>query len=116
MSFIDQLNEHIEYMLSEGILPDTEEILEMDVLGPQAGGDEGGPKSAPTATFPWAGNLRAAPPFPRACHGTVIPPAMFQSQPNLIPPAMFSGAAVEGVAEDDVVAAVLADLEALNSR
>ena len=116
MSFINQLDEHIEYMLSEGVLPDTEEILEMDVLGPQASGDEGGPKSPPGPVFPWSGNLRAAPPFRGACMGTAIPPVLFRSQPNPVPPAIFSGAAVEGVDEEDVIAAVLADLEALNNR
>jgi len=115
MSFIKKVDEHIEYMLSEGVLPDSEEIMEMDALGPQAGGPEGGPVSPPAATFPWTGNLQAAPPFRGACMGTVIPPAMFRSQPNLIPPAAFQGAATEDEHEE-VIAAVLADLEALNSR
>lgn len=120
MSFFEKVDEHIEYMLSEGVLPDSDEILEMEVWGQQAGpqhsGDEGGPKSAPGAVFPWTGKLRAADRFQGACTGTSIPPAMFSTQPANIPPAMFSGAAVESVAEEDVIAAVLADLEDLTNR
>lgn len=130
MSFFDAVDEHIEYMLNEGVLPDVEEILEMDAtlgmgvevpgqqLGPQASGPEGGPVSPPGATFPWSGRTWVADRFLGASTGNPIPPAMFSSQPNAIPPAMFSGAAAGGVAEEDefdeeVVAAVLADLESL---
>ena len=125
MSFIHRLDEHIEYMLSEGVLPDADEIMEMDALGgvevpgqqlgPQASGPEGGPVSPPGAVFPWKGNLQAAPAFRGASMGTVIPPAMFRHQNAIIPPAAFQGAAVEDQ-DDDIFASVLADLEELNSR
>jgi len=122
MSFFEDVDQHIEYMLSEGVLPDSDEILEMEVWGQQAGpqssGPEGGPVSAPGAVFPWGGNLRAAEAFRGASFGTVIPPAMFQSQPAAIPPAMFPGAfggavAESGIDPEDVIDAVLADLEAM---
>jgi len=125
MSFVDKVDEHIDYMLNEGVLPDVDDIMEMDVwgqqAGPQASGPEGGPVSPPSQVFPWVGNLDKAPPFPGASMGTAIPPAMFSSQPNNIPPAMFSGAFGGKVAasedeDDEVIAAVLADLEALGNE
>lgn len=110
MSFRDSLVKHIEEMLTEGLLPDTETVLEMEVPaqqgGPQAGGDEGGPKSAPSATFPWMGSGR--PPMFNA-PGRTIPPALFSQQNAVYPPASFNSAS-QGMKEE-IIAAVLADLE-----
>lgn len=114
MSFRDELITHIEQALVEGVLPDSDVVLEMEVPGqqpgPQASGDEGGPKSAPSATFPWMGSDR--PPTFNA-PGRAIPPAMFSQQNAQHPPAMFSGAS-QGMKEE-AIAAVLADLEALQA-
>jgi hypothetical protein len=134
MSFFEKLDEHIDNMLSEGVLPDSEEIIEMEVgpvlhdgtvpnqkAGPQHPGPCGGPVSAPSASFPWLGNTRAAGRFPGASvgqDGFNYTPPMFSNQNRLHPPAMFSGAAT-GMAEDSgvdseaVIDAVLADLQAL---
>jgi hypothetical protein len=115
MSFRDELNEHIEESLSRGILPDPDVVMEMEVpdgqLGPQASGDEGGPKSAPAKTFPWMGTDR--PPMFRSAP-RAIPPAAFQNQNRIIPPARF-GSASSGMHEEAVLA-VLADLETLRSE
>lgn len=132
MSFKEKVDEHIEQMLNEGVLPDSGEIVEMEVgprlhnmqvpgqqAGPQHSGDEGGPKSAPGAVFPWLGKLRAADRFPGACMGRDYTAPPFSNQNRQIPPAMFSGAATEMKENDEidreaVLNAVLADLSALN--
>lgn len=114
MSFRDELITHIEQALVEGVLPDSDVVLEMEVPNqkpaPQASGDEGGPKSAPSATFPWLGTDR--PPKFNA-PGRGIPPATFSQQNAQHPPAMFSGAS-KGMKEE-AIAAVLADLEAFQA-
>ena len=115
MSFRDELITHIETALVEGVLPDADHVLEMEVpgqqAGPQASGDEGGPKSAPTPTFPWPGTTRP-PTF--TAPGRTIPPALFSQQNAQHPPAVFGGAS-KGVKEE-AIAAVLADLEALQAN
>jgi hypothetical protein len=112
MSFRQDLNEHIETELAKGVLPDPDIVIEMEVPnqqpGPQASGDEGGPKSAPSKTFPWMGTDRP-PKFSSQPHA--IPPAKFRDQNSVIPPARFGGAS-QGMKES-VLAAVLADLEQL---
>jgi hypothetical protein len=126
MSFGKKVDEHIDAMLAEGVLPDVEEIIEMEVpgqqAGPQASGDEGGPKSAPAARFPWLGKTWAAKFFGGASKGGEHPtdPADgFSKQNRAYPPAKFSGASTSGVKEDEkidpqaVVDAVLADLETI---
>lgn len=132
MSFKEKVDEHITQMLNEGVLPDSGEIVEMEVgprlhdmtvpgqqPGPQHSGDEGGPKSAPAATFPWLGKHRAADLFKGASMNKKFPCPPFSNQNRQHPPAMFSGAATEVKENDDidreaVLNAVLADLSALN--
>ncbi len=125
MSFEKKVDEHIDVMLAEGVLPDVEEIIEMEVpgqqAGPQASGDEGGPKSAPAARFPWLGKTWAAKLFGGASSGRndTAPASNFSNQNKQHPPAKFSGASTSGIKEDDkvdpqaVVDAVLADLETI---
>lgn len=112
MSFREKLNEHIDETLAEGVLPDPDLVVEMEVPnqkpGPQHSGDEGGPKSSKAKSFPWTGTDR--PPKFRS-HPNVIPPAKFRDQNKQYPPAKFGGAAT-GMSED-VLAAVIADLETL---
>jgi hypothetical protein len=127
MSFKKKVDEHIDAMLSEGVLPDVEDVIEMEVPnqkpGPQASGDEGGPKSAPAANFPWLGQTWAAKFFGGASvgRGDVAPATNFSNQNRQIPPAKFGSAAAGGIGENDeidpqaVVAAVLADLENLDN-
>jgi hypothetical protein len=136
MSFFEDVDKHIDHMLCEGVLPDSEEIIEMEVgpvmhdgtvpnqkPGPQHSGPEGGPVSAPAASFPWLGRTWAAGGFAGASRGAPADgietrPAMFSNQNRGYPPAMFSGAAT-GMAEegevdsDAVIDAVLSDLQAL---
>lgn len=115
MSFRDKVDAHIEEVLSEGTLPLGSDILEMEVPnpkpGPQASGDEGGPKSARAKTFPWDGSHAPAS-FAGASRDKKFPCPTFSNQNRQIPPAKFGSAAK---LREDAVAAVLADLEALNS-
>lgn len=125
MSFEKKVDEHIDVMLAEGVLPDVEEIIEMEVpgqqAGPQASGDAGGPKSAAAARFPWLGKTWAARLFGGASSGRndTAPATNFSNQNRAYPPAKFSGAASGGLGEDAsvdpqaVVDAVLADLETI---
>ena len=115
MSFRETVNEHIEEELAKGILPDPDAIIEMEVPnqkpGPQASGDEGGPKSAKAKSFPWMGTDRPPKFRSRPNH---IPPAKFRDQNKQYPAAMF-GHAAKGMHED-AIAAVLADLEQLQAE
>ena len=115
MSFRQDVNEHIETELAKGILPDPDAIIEMEVpnqkLGPQASGDENGPKSAKAKAFPWMGTDRP-PKFRSQPHK--IPPAKFRDQNRQYPAAKFGGAA-KGMKES-AVAAVLADLDQLRTE
>ena len=125
MSFGKKVDEHIDAMLAEGVLPDVEDIIEMEVpgqcAGPQASGDEGGPKSPPSASFPWMGNNWAAKFFGGASTGRndTAPATNFSNENRAYPPAMFSGASSGGLGEEgdvdpeQVIAAVLADLETI---
>lgn len=125
MSFGKRVDKHIDAMLAEGVLPDVEEIIEMEVpgqqAGPQASGDEGGPKSAPAAIFPWLGKNWAAKLFGGASSGRndTDPATNFSNQNRQIPPAKFGSASSGGLGEEGeidpekVVAAVLADLETI---
>lgn len=119
MNFFETVDDHINTTLSEGILPDADVIIEMEVpgqqAGPQASGDEGGPKSPAAATFPWMGQETPPKTFPGACKGKEYPAPLFSQQNKQYPPAKFGGASK--ISEDDeVVAAVLADLEAMQSN
>lgn len=119
MNFFASVDDHIDITLSEGILPDVDVIIEMEVpgqqAGPQASGDEGGPKSPPSATFPWLGQETPPGTFPGACKGREYPAPMFSNQNKQYPPAIFGGASK--ISEDDeVIAAVLADLESMSSN
>jgi len=131
MSFFEEVDRHIDNMLSEGVLPDSEEIIEMEVgpvmhdgqvpgqqLPPQRSGPEGGPISKPAANFPWMGNNRAAELFRGACMGRDYTAPPFSNQNVAYPPPMFGGASTGGLGEGDidtekVVDAVIADLKAL---
>jgi len=115
MNFLENLDEHIDEALAEGVLPDSDLVVEMEVPnqkpGPQASGDEGGPKSAPAKRFPWMGTDKP-PKF--SSHPNTIPPAKFRDQNKQYPAAMFGGAA-KGMHEQ-AVTAVLADLESLQDE
>lgn len=131
MSFFEKVDKHITEMLNEGVLPDSGEIVEMEVgprlhdmqvpgqqAGPQPSGPEGGPVSPPAATFPWLGRRRAAELFRGASLGRDYTAPPFSNQNVAYPPAMFSGAAMDALREDGidpekVIDAVLADLDAL---
>lgn len=125
MSFDKKVDEHIDAMLAEGVLPDVEEIIEMEVpgqqAGPQASGDEGGPKSPAAAAFPWLGKTWAAKFFGGASTGRndTAPAANFSNQNKQHPPAKFGSASTSGIKEDDkvdpqaIVDAVLVDLETI---
>jgi hypothetical protein len=115
MSFLENLDEHIDTALAEGVLPDADTVVEMEVPnqkpGPQKSGDENGPKSAKAKVFPWMGTDR--PPKFRS-KPNHIPPAKFRDQNKQYPPAKF-GHAAHGMHED-AVTAVLADLESLQDE
>ena len=115
MSFLANLDEHIDEALAEGVLPDSDLVVEMEVPnqkpGPQASGDEGGPKSAKAKSFPWMGTDK--PPKFRS-HPNRIPPAKFRDENKAYPPAKF-GHAAKGMHEA-AVTAVLADLESLQDE
>ena len=131
MSFKENVDKHITEMLSEGVLPDSGEIVEMEIGprlhnmnvpgqqgGPKASGDEGGPKSKPADRFPWLGKLRAADFFKGASRGRDFTAPPFSNQNRQIPPAKFGSAATEvkenkDKAREAVVDAVIADLHAL---
>lgn len=118
MNFFEKVDDHIDVTLSEGVLPDVDVVMEMDVPnqkpGPQHGGDEGGPKSPPAASFPWMGQETPPKTFPGACKGREYPAPMFSQQNRAYPPAKFGGASKISEA-DEVIAAVVADLEAMQS-
>ena len=111
-SYRDKVDEHIDEVLAEGTLPMGSDILEIEVpnpkSGPQASGDEGGPKSSKSPVFPWSGKL-SPPDFGGASKGQKFPCPPFSNQNRQIPPAKFGGASK---LKEDAVAAVLADLEA----
>ena len=114
MSFREELEEHITTELDKGLLPDGDIVIEMEVPnpkpGPQASGDEGGPKSGPSRVFPWLGSHAPAS-FGSASSGKKFPAPAFSNQNRQIPPAKFGGAAKLKESKA-VVDAVLADLEA----
>jgi hypothetical protein len=114
MDFREEVNDHITRTLSEGVLPDSDTIVEMEVPnqkpGPQHSGDEGGPKSAPSKVFPWM--MTDKPPKFRS-HPNTIPPAKFRDQNRQIPPARFGSAASD--MKEEAVAAVMADLDSLQT-
>jgi len=113
MSFREKVDGHIEETLMEGVLPDVDDVLEMEVpgqqRGPQKSGDEGGPKSARAreATFT---DHTAPPSFGGASRGKKFPCPPFSNANRSIPPAKFGGAAK---LKEEAVQAVLADLEAM---
>jgi hypothetical protein len=116
MSFRKALDEHIEIVLTEGTLPDVDDILEVEVpnqqRGPQRSGPEGGPVSrrAAEATFT---DHTAPPDFRGASRGARFPCPPFSQQNRQIPPAKFGGAAK---IKEEALAAVLADLAELDDE
>jgi hypothetical protein len=119
MNFFEKVDDHIDVTLSEGVLPDVDVVMEMEVPnqkpGPQHSGDEGGPKSPPAATFPWLGQETPPKTFPGACKGREYPAPMFSNQNRQYPPAIFGSASKISEEDSEVIAAVLADLEAMQS-
>jgi hypothetical protein len=113
MSFREKVDEHIEETLMEGVLPDVDDVLEIEVpnqkSGPQASGDGGGPKSARAreATFT---DHTAPPNFGGASRDKKFPCPPFSNANRSIPPAKFGGAAK---IKEEAIQAVLADLEAM---
>lgn len=113
MSFREKVDDHIEVTLSEGILPDVDDVLEMEVpgqqRGPQASGDTGGPKSARAAEATFSDHT-APPSFGGASRNKKFPCPPFSNANRSIPPAKFGGAAK---LKEAALQAVLTDLEAM---
>jgi len=116
MDFRDKVNKHIEETLMEGVLPDVDDILEIEVPnqkpGPQRSGDEGGPKSARAAEATFTDHV-APPNFAGASQGKKFPCPPFSNANRSIPPAKFGSAAK---IREEAIQAVLADLEAIQDE
>ncbi len=116
MKFRKVVDSFIQEALNDGGLPDAQRLLhEVEVPNPQAGprsGDNPGPKgSSQQATF---SDPPPPPVFASASKDKTFPPAKFRDQNSAIPPAIFGSAArVEDDGSSAAVAAVFADLEAL---
>ncbi len=115
MNFREKVDGHIEETLTEGVLPDVDDVLEMEIpgqqRGPQKSGDEGGPKSA-RATEATYTDHTVPPSFGGASRGKKFPCLPFSNANRDISPAKFRSAAKF---KEAAVQAVLADLETMQN-